>query len=128
MITNSMTMNHLFGDVIPSNGDLPFSWWCHSQPITCRKDLPLLVSYYYYQNYYFGFQYVTCTGVYFVADLCLLLLLLLALVSAVSSERVGAVIAIAIALHNIPEGVAIAVPVYAATGNRWKALGVFGAL
>ena len=32
-------------------------------------------------------------------------------------------IVIAIALHNIPEGVAIAVPMYQATGNRWKALG-----
>ena len=31
-------------------------------------------------------------------------------------------IVLAVALHNIPEGVAIAVPMYQATGNRWKAL------
>ena len=28
----------------------------------------------------------------------------------------------AIAVHNIPEGLAIAVPVLASTGNRWKAI------
>lgn len=32
-------------------------------------------------------------------------------------------IVVAIALHNIPEGVAIAVPMYQASGNKWKALG-----
>ena len=31
--------------------------------------------------------------------------------------------AAAIAVHNIPEGVIVAAPVYAATGSRWKALG-----
>lgn len=31
-------------------------------------------------------------------------------------------IVIAIALHNIPEGIAVAVPIYQATGSRWKAL------
>ncbi len=30
----------------------------------------------------------------------------------------GAAIALAIALHNIPEGLAVSVPVYAATGSR----------
>jgi zinc transporter ZupT len=30
-------------------------------------------------------------------------------------------LAIAIALHNIPEGVAVALPVYFATGERWHA-------
>ena len=38
------------------------------------------------------------------------------------SLKVGVAITIAIALHNIPEGVAVAVPVYAATGSRRKAL------
>jgi len=32
--------------------------------------------------------------------------------------------AIAIAVHNIPEGVIVAAPVYAATGSRWKAMGI----
>ena len=31
-------------------------------------------------------------------------------------------IVLAIALHNIPEGVAVAVPIHQATGSRWKAL------
>jgi ZIP family zinc transporter len=31
-------------------------------------------------------------------------------------------IVLAIALHNIPEGIAVAVPIYQATGSRWKAL------
>jgi len=35
--------------------------------------------------------------------------------------RIGIAIAIAIALHNIPEGIAVSVPVYAATRSRRKA-------
>jgi ZIP family zinc transporter len=31
-------------------------------------------------------------------------------------------LACAIALHNIPEGVAVALPVYFATGSRWRGL------
>ena len=36
----------------------------------------------------------------------------------------GGVMALAIAVHNIPEGVIVAAPVYAATGNRWAAIGI----
>ncbi len=39
-----------------------------------------------------------------------------------SDISVALPIVIAIALHNIPEGVAVAVPIHQATGNRWKAL------
>jgi ZIP family zinc transporter len=43
-------------------------------------------------------------------------------VSALHDPTVGIPIAIAIALHNIPEGVSVAVPIYFATGNRKKAI------
>jgi len=36
--------------------------------------------------------------------------------------KVGMTIALAIALHNIPEGIAVAMPIYYATGSRVKAL------
>lgn len=36
----------------------------------------------------------------------------------------GGIMALAIAVHNIPEGVIVAAPVFAATGNRWAALGI----
>jgi len=42
-------------------------------------------------------------------------------ISAVSDLRVGASLAIGIALHNIPEGIAVATPVFFATKSRWKA-------
>ena len=42
-------------------------------------------------------------------------------VSAIEDPRLGLAIAIAIAIHNIPEGIAVSVPVYFATGNRKKA-------
>ena len=35
--------------------------------------------------------------------------------------KVGMMIAVAIAIHNIPEGIAVSVPVYQATGSRKKA-------
>lgn len=43
-------------------------------------------------------------------------------VSALDDPAVGLAIAIAIALHNIPEGIAVSVPIYYATGSRKKAL------
>jgi ZIP family zinc transporter len=42
-------------------------------------------------------------------------------VSALDSISLGVTIAIAIALHNIPEGIAVSMPVYYATGSRSKA-------
>ena len=41
--------------------------------------------------------------------------------AALSSVRLGAFIAIAIAIHNIPEGIAVSVPIFYATQNRKKA-------
>lgn len=36
----------------------------------------------------------------------------------------GPIMALAIAIHNIPEGIIVAAPIYAATGSRWKAIGM----
>ncbi|CAM9332796.1 unnamed protein product [Laminaria digitata] len=44
-------------------------------------------------------------------------------VGALSDPSVGLALAVAIAIHNIPEGLCVAIPVYYATGNRWKAFG-----
>lgn len=44
-------------------------------------------------------------------------------VGALSDPSVGAALAVAIAIHNIPEGLCVAIPVYYATGNRWKSFG-----
>jgi len=41
--------------------------------------------------------------------------------AAVSDPSLGIPIAIAIAIHNIPEGIAVSVPVFYATGSRMKA-------
>ena len=42
-------------------------------------------------------------------------------VSALKDVKLGMAIAVAIAIHNIPEGVAVSIPIYYATGNRKKA-------
>jgi len=44
--------------------------------------------------------------------------------SAVKQPSLGIVIAVAIAIHNIPEGIAVSIPVYCATGSRKKAFGL----
>ncbi|MFS0864440.1 zinc transporter ZupT [Fredinandcohnia sp. 179-A 10B2 NHS] len=41
--------------------------------------------------------------------------------STLQDPGLGIAIAVAVAIHNIPEGIAVAVPVYFATGNRKKA-------
>ncbi len=41
--------------------------------------------------------------------------------SALIDPGLGIAIAIAVAIHNIPEGIAVSIPVYYATGNRKKA-------
>ena len=41
--------------------------------------------------------------------------------AALKDPSLGISIAIAIAIHNVPEGIAVSVPVYYATGNRKKA-------
>ncbi len=41
--------------------------------------------------------------------------------AALSDPNLGVAIAVAIAIHNIPEGIAVAVPVYYATGSKAKA-------
>ncbi|TKG96401.1 zinc transporter ZupT [Puteibacter caeruleilacunae] len=41
--------------------------------------------------------------------------------AALNDPSVGIAIAIAIAIHNIPEGIAVSVPIYYATGSRKKA-------
>ncbi|HCL78802.1 MAG TPA: zinc transporter ZupT [Synergistaceae bacterium] len=44
-----------------------------------------------------------------------------AFMASVHDPRLGLPIALAIAIHNIPEGIAISVPIYCATGDRFKA-------
>lgn len=43
--------------------------------------------------------------------------------AALDDPAVGMMIALAIALHNIPEGISVSIPIYYATGSRQKALG-----
>lgn len=47
--------------------------------------------------------------------------------AALEDPSVGVAIAIAVALHNIPEGISVSVPIFYATGNRRKAF-VYSAL
>ena len=42
-------------------------------------------------------------------------------ITAMEDTALGVAIAVAVAIHNIPEGVAVAIPIYYATGNRRKA-------
>lgn len=42
-------------------------------------------------------------------------------ISAVQQPEIGIAIAVAIAIHNIPEGIAVSVPIYYATNNKKKA-------
>lgn len=44
--------------------------------------------------------------------------------SALVDPSLGLSIAIAIAIHNIPEGIAVAVPIYYSSGNKKKAIGI----
>ncbi len=44
-------------------------------------------------------------------------------ISSLHSPRIAIPIAVAIAIHNIPEGIAVSVPVFYATGSRRKAFG-----
>ena len=41
--------------------------------------------------------------------------------AALHDTSLGIAIAVAIAIHNIPEGIAVSVPIYYATGNKKKA-------
>ena len=41
--------------------------------------------------------------------------------AALENPSLGIAIAIAIALHNIPEGISVSVPIFYATGDRKKA-------
>jgi ZIP family zinc transporter len=43
-------------------------------------------------------------------------------ISAYSDIELGIPVAVAVAIHNIPEGIAVAVPIYFATGSKMKSL------
>ena len=44
--------------------------------------------------------------------------------AALENPTLGIAIATAIAIHNIPEGIAVSIPIYYATGSRKKAFGI----
>lgn len=41
-------------------------------------------------------------------------------VATLADPTIGITIAIAIAIHNVPEGICVALPIYYATGSKWK--------
>ena len=41
--------------------------------------------------------------------------------SNLANEQLGFIMTITIAIHNIPEGLCVGVPIYAATGSLWEA-------
>lgn len=41
-------------------------------------------------------------------------------VAALADPKLGIGVAVAIACHNVPEGICVAMPIYYATGSRWK--------
>lgn len=41
-------------------------------------------------------------------------------IAALASPTAGIAMAVAIALHNIPEGIIVAMPIYYASGSKWK--------
>lgn len=41
--------------------------------------------------------------------------------TALENQTLGVAIAVAVAIHNIPEGIAVSIPIFYATGNRLKA-------
>ena len=49
---------------------------------------------------------------------------LIVFVAALYKPALGIAPAVAIAIHNIPEGIAVAVPIRFSTGSKWKALRV----
>lgn len=42
--------------------------------------------------------------------------------AALSNPKMGSKLALAILLHNVPEGMAVGIPLYASTGSNWKVL------
>jgi ZIP family zinc transporter len=44
--------------------------------------------------------------------------------AALEDPKLGIAIAVAIAIHNIPEGIAVSIPIYYSTGSRKKAFGL----
>ncbi len=45
------------------------------------------------------------------------------MVAAFEGGDVAFTVALAVAIHNIPEGIAVAIPIYCATQSRWKSFG-----